>query len=323
LMDEATGLIYIGNGNYYDPATGRFLNRDANPNNSNPYVPFDPMGALFAPLGLTALVYGSKKKGSKWAILLVILSFAVVTGMTLSACGPGGSDGNGNPPTVPPGTPTPGGSGTDNGDGTPTPGAPSVTPISCPAAPTTPGGVLLGDFLITHYTMSLESDPAFQGCDNCYEANIPIWENGKIEYYKHNNAFVYGLLSPGTTSGYNWGVLQEGTGITLSNKYISLDPNHKTEDNRTVFTYQEGGACVIHQEAWLTVAAHDPSILPCGSKVTIDEYPGRIFTVTDTGSDVGSRQLDVFVGPMNKSDFETMFATPRSTHFSTKVRRAG
>jgi len=44
------------------------------------------MGALFAPLGLMALVYGHKKKGSKWAVLLVILSFAVVTGMTLSGC---------------------------------------------------------------------------------------------------------------------------------------------------------------------------------------------------------------------------------------------
>jgi len=60
------------------------------------------MGALFAPLGLMALVYGHKKKGSKWAVLLVILSFAVVTGMTLSACGPEGNDGNGNPSTEQP-----------------------------------------------------------------------------------------------------------------------------------------------------------------------------------------------------------------------------
>jgi RHS repeat-associated protein len=87
VMDAATGLLYVGNGKYYDPATGRFLTRDAKPNQSNPYTPFDPMGMLFAPLGLMALVYGHKKKGSKWAVLLVILSFAVVTGMTLSACG--------------------------------------------------------------------------------------------------------------------------------------------------------------------------------------------------------------------------------------------
>jgi hypothetical protein len=82
-----------GNGQYYDPATGRFLTRDARPNQNNPYTPFDPMGALFAPLGVVALVY-SKRKGSKGAILLVILSFAVVTGLKLSACG------NGQTPTL-------------------------------------------------------------------------------------------------------------------------------------------------------------------------------------------------------------------------------
>ena len=54
-MDAATGLLYVGNGQYYDPATGRFLTRNAKPNQSNPYTPFDPLGALFAPLGLVAL----------------------------------------------------------------------------------------------------------------------------------------------------------------------------------------------------------------------------------------------------------------------------
>jgi RHS repeat-associated protein len=51
LMDEATGLLYVGNGQYYDPATGRFLTRDANSTSPNPYVPFDPTGFLLAPLG--------------------------------------------------------------------------------------------------------------------------------------------------------------------------------------------------------------------------------------------------------------------------------
>ena len=30
VMDTATGLIYVGNGQYYDPSTGRFLNRNVN-----------------------------------------------------------------------------------------------------------------------------------------------------------------------------------------------------------------------------------------------------------------------------------------------------
>ncbi|MEK7324174.1 MAG: hypothetical protein AAB217_02820, partial [Chloroflexota bacterium] len=51
LMDAATGLVYVGGGQYYDPATGRFLtpvNRDG----TNPYVPQrsgDPLGVVLAP----------------------------------------------------------------------------------------------------------------------------------------------------------------------------------------------------------------------------------------------------------------------------------
>ena len=52
MMDAATGLLYVGNGQYYDPYTGRFLTRDAKPGQSNPYIPYDPIGALVAPLGI-------------------------------------------------------------------------------------------------------------------------------------------------------------------------------------------------------------------------------------------------------------------------------
>ena len=44
LMDGATGLLYVGNGQYYDPATGRFLNRGADSNRANPYVPWGGNG---------------------------------------------------------------------------------------------------------------------------------------------------------------------------------------------------------------------------------------------------------------------------------------
>jgi RHS repeat-associated protein len=39
VLDAATGLVYVGNGQYYDPATGRFLSRGVNPAAPNPYVP--------------------------------------------------------------------------------------------------------------------------------------------------------------------------------------------------------------------------------------------------------------------------------------------
>jgi hypothetical protein len=44
LMDTATNLIYVGNGQYYDPTTGRFLNRNVNSNSTNPYVPWGTGG---------------------------------------------------------------------------------------------------------------------------------------------------------------------------------------------------------------------------------------------------------------------------------------
>jgi len=48
--DAATGLVYVGNGQYYDPRTGRFLTRQGRSGSSNPYLP-DLTGALLGPLG--------------------------------------------------------------------------------------------------------------------------------------------------------------------------------------------------------------------------------------------------------------------------------
>ncbi len=83
-MDAATGLLYVGNGQYYDPETGRFITRDAKPNQTDPYVPWDPTGALLLPLGLLSMVYARRKKGSKWGVLIVILVFVTIGGMSLS-----------------------------------------------------------------------------------------------------------------------------------------------------------------------------------------------------------------------------------------------
>ena len=57
VMDMATGLLYVGNGQYYDPETGRFLNRNAKPEQTNPYVPWggEPGSAFIAPLALWAV----------------------------------------------------------------------------------------------------------------------------------------------------------------------------------------------------------------------------------------------------------------------------
>jgi len=286
----------------------------------------DPTGLLISPLALLALVYTGKRKRSKLGVFVALLVVCGVLSLGLAGCGPT-TPGDGTPIPItetPPNyndTPTP---GTVN-PSTPTPGGtPIETPTyTCTPSPTQNGLEDLGDYLITHYNYALESDPFFSGCNNCYDANIPVWENGRIEYKTHNLAFVYGVPDEGSVSGFNWGVYQEGTGITKDGKYISIDYQHKTLEDRIVFTYNEGGRCThlgYRAEAWKTVAASN-SRLTCGSQITIDRYPGIIFTVTDTGSEVGDEHLDVFVGPMNVEDFKSQFSSSGSTYFQSKVMK--
>jgi len=108
LMDSATSLLYVGNGQYYDPSTGRFLTRDAQSGKINPYVPWgDPTGALFAPLALVGLFYGRKRKKSKFDYFVIVMFVAVGVGMGLSACGPAPApSGSPQPPSIPPASPS-------------------------------------------------------------------------------------------------------------------------------------------------------------------------------------------------------------------------
>lgn len=91
MMDTATGLMYIGNGQYYDPRTGRFLNHSAKPQQTNPYVPWsgDPAGMFVAPLSLLGLLLGKKKKRGKLELAVVILVLGLSLGMSLTGCSPG------------------------------------------------------------------------------------------------------------------------------------------------------------------------------------------------------------------------------------------
>ncbi len=86
-MDAATGLIYVGNGQYYDPATGRFLSRGVYPGSPNPYVPWqgDPLGMIVGPLALLAMIRGKRKAGRIDRILVVTI---MLVGMatTITGC---------------------------------------------------------------------------------------------------------------------------------------------------------------------------------------------------------------------------------------------
>lgn len=133
LMDAATGLIYVGSGQYYDPATGRFLTRFANPGATNPYLPQrDPLGALLGPAMLLFLLQRRRKKPGKYDHLLIGLVLVLALGMSLAACGDGtGTPGDGTPSPTLPTTPPSGG-------GTPLPPAtePPSTPTPPPGSPT-------------------------------------------------------------------------------------------------------------------------------------------------------------------------------------------
>ena len=138
VMDTSTGLLYVGNGQYYDPTTGRFLSRNAKPDQTNPYVPWggNPTGALFAPLALLSLLYSRKKKRGTLDTIIILVVLGVVLGMSLTACqqptpsspAPGG----GNPPTPPPSIGGPAGP-TPTPNPTPQPSGTPITPVTPPA----------------------------------------------------------------------------------------------------------------------------------------------------------------------------------------------
>ena len=51
ILDAATDLIYVGNGQYYGPVTGRFLTRDAQPNNTQSLRALGSQGRVARPAG--------------------------------------------------------------------------------------------------------------------------------------------------------------------------------------------------------------------------------------------------------------------------------
>ncbi len=126
LLDAVTGLLYVGNGQYYDPATGRFLTRDMYPNSPNPYVPWNPLGTILGPLAVVSMLYGRRKTRTKWDAVIVIVLLGVSAGVGLVACAP------------PPVTPMPGSQPTEApSNSSPTTPSPALQSVS-----TEPGTVV-------------------------------------------------------------------------------------------------------------------------------------------------------------------------------------
>lgn len=179
-MDAATGLLYVGNGQYCDPSTGRFLTRNVNPDSTNPYVPWNPIGAIVGPLGLLSLFYSRRRKRNKWDTLLIFLVLGGAIAMSMSACGPTPPPTPDNSvPAIPPGTPMPGGPGTVSPNipsATPTPvttpiiGAcptPTLWSIGTPTPPT--GGLSPDDIKILSLFIAAESTSGWVPDDVSYK----------------------------------------------------------------------------------------------------------------------------------------------------------
>jgi hypothetical protein len=342
LVDFSTGLMYIGNGQYYDPETGRFLTRGANPNSPNPYVPWNPLGVLLAPLALASVISSRKKvKGKKLKGIAAVSSLslflaacwkvAVFVGIALFlAWALGGCTPKSSPPPENP------------NNGSPTAGPTTVAPVipSSTATPTstvTPPppccGWLDKPFLITHYVISLESDTLFDGCWNCWPqpANIPMSESpgGAINYnHSYKNAFVYGRCDTQAQCKADppqayWGVYQEGTGYTLDGRYITQDGNQLTDKGKAVFTFVDKPkpACAdkgYFAEIGKTVATSKSNLLAdedfgCGKKYYIEDFEG-VFTIVDSGTDVGSAQFDIYVGETTKAAFDATYTNTHTKH---------
>ena len=339
LMDSSTGLLYVGSGQYYDPSTGRFLNRNAKPDQTNPYVPWggNPTGALFAPLALLSLVYSRRKKRGTLDIIIVLVVIGMSIGMSLtvwdaqpaqaqqstavssSIVMPIPSQNEAQSATVTVTIPT--------SLGTPVNASQSsicMAPISIP----------LGQYLITHYVIVEENDPYF----NQIDGNIPIatgsgWDYifAKISVYH----FAYG-----NASNPAWSVNVNGTGILNDPRdaqygrylhvYASRDGSHPWP--HTLFEFlgqQPQPACGGALEAWsqnaqeVTIAVSQDFLnksqgYTCGEKFTIDLYPGKIFKIADAGTFTDHDHFDIYVGPMQKGNFDTAFGNVTSKHYNVQ-----
>jgi 3D (Asp-Asp-Asp) domain-containing protein len=132
-------------------------------------------------------------------------------------------------------------------------------------------GRSLGNFLLTHYTFALESDPIHAGQPKISAPGLP-------KDKKYNKSFL----------GSPYGIKMQGTGLAEDGKYIKYAGNGQ-------YTYGVGGAGGA-PEAWKTVAV-DPSVIKLGTHLDIALYESKgIFTAKDTGGAIKGKHIDVFAG---------------------------
>ena len=132
-------------------------------------------------------------------------------------------------------------------------------------------GRALGNFLLTHYTFALESDPIHNGSPKISAPGLP-----KDKKYK--KSFL----------GSPYGIKMQGTGLADDGQHIRYQGNN-------TYAYGVGGAAGA-PEAWKTVAV-DPSVIKLGTHLEIEAYKSKgTFTAKDTGGAIKGKHIDVFAG---------------------------
>jgi 3D (Asp-Asp-Asp) domain-containing protein len=136
-------------------------------------------------------------------------------------------------------------------------------------------------FTITHYTFAREDDPV-------YANDKEVEAKGLEGKYREN--FLYGPR----------GVIMQGTGLTRSGDYITIDWGKGRPKGRdTTFKKGIGGSWKSPKE-WESIAV-DPSVIPLGSRVEIELYPTHTFLAWDKGGNIKGNRIDVFIGAVNLS----------------------
>ncbi len=312
------GLIYVGEGQYYDPATGRFLTTRAQPGKVNPYVPRggDASGILLGPLALMVLLKGKRngRKLSRVNRFIVLLILFILMAMIIAGC----RDEPPLPPPVPPTPPNDNNRGTEpppSAPGTPPPPTSAPTPeptSSCTPTPT-PNLVPLGNWKITHYNYAMEDDDEFPKVSANGESDY-VAVGGLDPNKKYRRQFIYssrGIPMQGT------GLAEDGvTYITIdwTRNNAELNPNWINGNTAEwFFTYGKGGR-FAEGKPWESVAISvNETTLVQGQKLVIDIYPDKVFTVTDTGTFPDTNHFDVFIGSAKYADtlnYGTIFEVP-------------
>ncbi len=319
LLDAATGLIYVGNGQYYDPKTGRFLSPAGK--GQNPYLPTsrpDPLSAALGSVALVAVLAGRRRKGKDrwngWLLLTLVVLMGVGMGAGLTACEPPPTETP--PPTPPPTVPPPGRTPTQpppRRTPTPTPPPPSKTPkpptSTCTPTPTLPPGIPPAQpgyrwvlkqptdgpdntFRITHYYTPLEGEMPLQAGDAGLEAR------GANEQPLLPRRFSPAFLAE---------VILQGSGRLTDRGYIqyNYDPNRQTpETARFRLTNCPETAhntiCAQALQTGATGTFEERLIFPYGTVIYIERSRLQL-TIRNTGSGVGTYQIDVYTGEGNQA----------------------